>query len=82
MGDRKCQFADCRSLAFRSTDYCWKHQEGKPHEKNPGIPITSENSNAEASEVDWVTALSWVFLVVFLSVFLFWGFVIMPAYGS
>ena len=34
MGDRKCQFADCRSLTFRSTDYCWKHQEGKPHESD------------------------------------------------
>ena len=31
---QKCQFADCRSLTFRSTDYCWKHQEGKPHESD------------------------------------------------
>tara|TARA_B100000676_G_C17753045_1_gene667575 strand:- start:367 stop:645 length:279 start_codon:yes stop_codon:yes gene_type:complete len=30
----KCQFADCRSLTFRSTDYCWKHQDGKPHESD------------------------------------------------
>ena len=59
-----------------------EHKGDSPEEENPGIPSTSENSNAEASEVDWVTALSWVFLVVFLSVFLFWGFVIMPAYGS
>ena len=30
MDDRKCQFADCRSLTYRSTDYCWKHQEEPP----------------------------------------------------
>ena len=46
MGDRKCQFADCRSLTFRSTDYCWKHQEGKPHEKTR----YSENSEKTRSE--------------------------------
>ncbi len=32
--DNKCQFANCRSLTFRSTDYCWKHQEGRPHESD------------------------------------------------
>ena len=46
MGSRKCQFAGCRSLTFRSTDYCWKHQEGKPHEKTR----YSENSEKTRSE--------------------------------
>lgn len=27
----KCSQNGCRSLTFRSTDYCWKHQDGKPH---------------------------------------------------
>ena len=49
MGDRKCQFADCRSLTFRSTDYCWKHQEGKPHEK------TSYLGNSEKTRPEPVT---------------------------
>ena len=29
---KKCEFGSCRSLTYRSTDYCWKHQSGKPHE--------------------------------------------------
>jgi len=41
---KKCQFADCRSLTFRSTDYCWKHQEGKPHESDGPWKPNSENS--------------------------------------
>ena len=36
--NKKCQFEDCRSLTFRSTDYCWKHQEGAPH--NSDAPVT------------------------------------------
>ena len=59
-----------------------EHKGDSPEEENPGIPSTSENSNAEASEVDWVTALIGVFILVSTSVFLFWGYVIMPAYGS
>ena len=27
----KCNFEGCASLSFRSTEYCWKHQDGKPH---------------------------------------------------
>ena len=49
MGDRKCQFAGCRSLTFRSTDYCWKHQEGKPHEK------TRYSENSEKARPEPVT---------------------------
>ena len=49
MGDRKCQFADCRSLTFRSTDYCWKHQEGKPHEK------TRYSENSEKARPEPIT---------------------------
>ncbi len=41
---KKCQFADCRSLTFRSTDYCWKHQEGKPHESDGPWKPNSEGS--------------------------------------
>ncbi len=28
----KCNFEGCTSLSFRSTEYCWKHQDGKPHQ--------------------------------------------------
>ena len=49
MGDRKCQFAGCRSLTFRSTDYCWKHQEGKPHEK------TRYSENSEKARPEPIT---------------------------
>ena len=42
--DNKCQFADCRSLTFRSTDYCWKHQDGKPHEKTRYIGDSGKTS--------------------------------------
>ncbi len=59
-----------------------EHKGDPPEENNPGIPSTSENPNAEASEVDWVTALILVFTLVSTSVFLFWAYVIMPAYGS
>jgi hypothetical protein len=31
---KKCEFDSCRTLTFRSTDYCWKHQDGKPHESD------------------------------------------------
>ena len=27
----KCSMDKCYSLSFRNTDYCWKHQDGKPH---------------------------------------------------
>ena len=59
-----------------------QHKGDSPDERNPGIPITSENSNAEASEVDWAMVVVWVFTSVFISVFFFWAYVIMPAYGS
>jgi len=49
MGDRRCQFVNCRSLTFRSTDYCWKHQEGKPHEK------TRYSENSEKTRPEPVT---------------------------
>ena len=26
-----CAMDNCNSLSFRNTDYCWKHQDGKPH---------------------------------------------------
>tara|TARA_B100000029_G_C17153082_1_gene806768 strand:- start:180 stop:440 length:261 start_codon:yes stop_codon:yes gene_type:complete len=26
-----CSYGNCNSLNFRSTDYCWKHQDGKAH---------------------------------------------------
>ncbi len=26
-----CSYGNCNSLTFRSTDYCWKHQDGKAH---------------------------------------------------
>ncbi|HJM13653.1 MAG TPA: hypothetical protein QF641_04090 [Candidatus Thalassarchaeaceae archaeon] len=28
---RGCAMEGCNSLTFRSTEYCWKHQDGKPH---------------------------------------------------
>jgi hypothetical protein len=45
-----------------------EHKGDSPEEENPGIPSTSENSNAESSEVDWVIAL---ILVSTLALF-FW----------
>jgi len=49
---KKCEFGGCRSLNFRSTDYCWKHQEGKPHQSDGPIPIrtTGESSWWEPKE--------------------------------
>ena len=41
---QKCQFADCRSLTFRTTDYCWKHQDGKPHESDGPWKPDAEDS--------------------------------------
>ena len=41
---QKCQFADCRSLTFRSTDYWWKPQEGKPHESDGPWKPDAEDS--------------------------------------
>ena len=41
---KKCEFDSCRSLTFRSTDYCWKHQEGKPHESDGPWKPNSEDS--------------------------------------
>ncbi|MBR80106.1 MAG: hypothetical protein CMA88_04940 [Euryarchaeota archaeon] len=29
--EKGCSYGNCKSLTFRSTDYCWKHQDGKPH---------------------------------------------------
>jgi len=29
---RTCHFEGCHSLSFRSTEYCWKHQDGQPHD--------------------------------------------------
>ena len=59
-----------------------EHKGDSPEEKNPGIPSASENSNAESSEVDWVAVIIVALMSVSALVFLFWGFVIMPAYGS
>ena len=28
----KCAMDYCHSLNFRNTNYCWKHQDAKPHE--------------------------------------------------
>ena len=42
----RCEFDSCRSLTFRSTDYCWKHQDGKPHESDGPATI---RTNGEAS---------------------------------
>ena len=28
---RACSFGKCRSLAYRSSEFCWKHQEEEPH---------------------------------------------------
>ena len=49
---KKCQFADCRSLTFRSTDYCWKHQEGMPHDSDGPVtvPTTGESSWLEPKD--------------------------------
>ena len=41
---QKCQFADCRSLTFRTTDYCWKHQDGTPHESDGPWKPDAEDS--------------------------------------
>ena len=41
-----------------------------PEEQNPGIPSTSENSNAESSEVDRVVNFALVFTLVSFSLFL------------
>ena len=43
---KKCQFANCRSLTFRSTDYCWKHQEGVSHDSDGPVtvPTTGDSS--------------------------------------
>ena len=43
---KKCEFDSCRSLTFRSTDYCWKHQDGKPHESDGPVTIPT---NGETS---------------------------------
>ena len=43
---KKCEFDSCRSLTFRSTDYCWKHQGGEPHESDGPTPI---RNNGESS---------------------------------
>ncbi len=33
----KCAMDHCNSLSFRSSEYCWKHQDGKRHETDgPG----------------------------------------------
>ncbi|HJL54490.1 MAG: hypothetical protein QGF28_00215 [Candidatus Thalassarchaeaceae archaeon] len=29
---RTCHFEGCYSLPYRSTEYCWKHQDGQPHD--------------------------------------------------
>jgi len=26
-----CSFDGCRSLTMKSTEFCWKHQDAKPH---------------------------------------------------
>ena len=73
MGDRKCQFAGCRSLTFRSTDYCWKHQEGKPHEDEKDPHFTSEtrkNSRKPVKE-DWRIPIIGLLYFPF-AFFLFW----------
>ncbi len=32
---RSCALDDCRVLTFRSTDYCWKHQDATPPDPEP-----------------------------------------------
>ena len=70
MDDRKCQFADCRSLTFRSTDYCWKHQEGKPHEKTRYFETPEKTRPKPATISDPLLipriALGYVPFVIFL----------------
>ena len=31
----KCAVEGCNALAFRSTDYCWKHQDEPPLDSEP-----------------------------------------------
>tara|TARA_B100000131_G_scaffold70644_1_gene67062 strand:+ start:389 stop:745 length:357 start_codon:yes stop_codon:yes gene_type:complete len=47
-----------------------EHKGDSPEEKNPGIPSTSENSNAEASGDAWVVNFILVFTLVSFSLFL------------
>ena len=30
--EKACHFEGCYSLSYRSTEYCWKHQDGQPHD--------------------------------------------------
>ena len=37
---RQCKLSRCNSLAFRTTDYCWKHQD---HASSKSEPEPEEN---------------------------------------
>jgi len=39
---RSCALDGCRVLTFRSTDYCWKHQDATPTDPEPE-PETESN---------------------------------------
>ena len=78
MRDRKCQFSGCRSLTFRSTDYCWKHQEGKPHEKTR----YSENSEKTRPEPVTITDPLLIPKIALGYVPFVWFFIFLTSLGS
>ena len=39
---RSCTLDGCRTLTYRSTDYCWKHQDTAPTEPEPEAEPDSE----------------------------------------
>jgi hypothetical protein len=39
---RSCALDGCRTLTYRSTDYCWKHQDTAPTEPEPEAEPDSE----------------------------------------
>ena len=39
---RSCALDGCRTLTYRSTDYCWRHQDTAPTEPEPEAEPDSE----------------------------------------
>ena len=54
----KCAVDGCNTLTFRSTDYCWKHQDEPPLDPEPDPEQESnwwEEKNIESDDIedDW-----------------------------
>jgi hypothetical protein len=45
---RSCALDGCRTLTYRSTDYCWKHQDTAPTE-----PEAESDSEADTESGWW-----------------------------